>query len=476
MFQGTLASNLGEGAMVIEAMNQLGYAAAAIGNHEYDFGPVGEAATPRLPSDNPRGALMARASEAKFPFLAANTVDKATGKLWAPPNVLPSVLVEAGGVAVGLIGVTTEDTPRTTMAQNVAGLEFTALAPAIEREARALRGRGAKVVVVAAHAGGQCTGVDRPETARCEPEQEIMTVAASLTAGLVDVIVAGHTHKGMATRLNGIAIVQAYSYTTAFSRVDVRVDAKTGRVVDTTVFAPTELVVPAQYEGAPVERQPAIAAAARDDLERARVRSEASLGVTLLGPITRSYDHESAEGNLFVDLMLAAWPEADVALQNGGGLRADLPAGPLTYGALFEAYPFDNRLAKVRVSGRELGAMVAANLRKKGGILSIGGVRARAGCDATGPKVELIRPSGKPLRDDETVLVLISDFLATGGDGLLAAAGVEQARVTIVDELVREGMARALERRGGTLRAVQIFDAKKPRLAYPGERPMACRR
>src|SRR3954469_304042 len=72
MFQGTLESNLTEGSVVVAAYNRLGYAAAAVGNHEFDFGPVGPASTPQQPGDDPRGALKARAAEASFPFLAAN--------------------------------------------------------------------------------------------------------------------------------------------------------------------------------------------------------------------------------------------------------------------------------------------------------------------------------------------------------------------------------------------------------------------
>ena len=81
MFQGTLESNLSEGASVVSAYNALGYAAAAVGNHEFDFGPVGPASTPRTATDDPRGALKARAAEARFPFLAANLIDNATGAM-----------------------------------------------------------------------------------------------------------------------------------------------------------------------------------------------------------------------------------------------------------------------------------------------------------------------------------------------------------------------------------------------------------
>ena len=86
MFQGTLESNMNEGAAVVRAYNALKYDAAAIGNHEFDFGPVGPATAPRAPGDDPRGALKARAAEAQFPFLAANLVDAATGALPAWPQ------------------------------------------------------------------------------------------------------------------------------------------------------------------------------------------------------------------------------------------------------------------------------------------------------------------------------------------------------------------------------------------------------
>ena len=78
MFQGTLESNLGEGAAVVRAYNVLQYDAVAIGNHEFDFGPVGASAVPRAPADDPRGALRERAKQANFPFLIGNVQDTKT--------------------------------------------------------------------------------------------------------------------------------------------------------------------------------------------------------------------------------------------------------------------------------------------------------------------------------------------------------------------------------------------------------------
>ena len=137
MFQGTLESNLGEGATVVAAYNALGYTAATIGNHEFDFGPVGPAVTPAKPGDDPRGALKARAAEAKFAVLAANLIDDATKRAVEWPNVRPSVIVEAAGMRVGIVGVMTLRALAATMSGNVKGLSVAPLAATIAAQATA---------------------------------------------------------------------------------------------------------------------------------------------------------------------------------------------------------------------------------------------------------------------------------------------------------------------------------------------------
>jgi hypothetical protein len=92
--------------------------------------------------------------------------------------VKPSTLVEVRGVRVGLIGVTTPDTPALTIGANVIGLTFAPLVPVITREAMALRARGATAVIVLAHAGGRCTRLDDPENlSSCDQMAEIVQVA-----------------------------------------------------------------------------------------------------------------------------------------------------------------------------------------------------------------------------------------------------------------------------------------------------------
>src|SRR5689334_2065400 len=145
MFQGTLASNLNEGQAVIAAYNAIGYAAAAVGNHEFDFGPEGPAVVAQSVDDDPRGALKARAAEAKFPILTANILDAESSQRIKWPNMPASTLIEAAGVKIGIVGVSTEATPYTTMPANFVGLKMQPPAEAITTEAKALRDKGAQI-------------------------------------------------------------------------------------------------------------------------------------------------------------------------------------------------------------------------------------------------------------------------------------------------------------------------------------------
>jgi 5'-nucleotidase len=219
----------------------------------------------------------------------------------------------------------------------------------------------------------------------------------------------------------------------------------------------------------------AVARALAPDLARARSRREAPLGVTIRAPVPRAHKVESPLGNLFTDLMLAARPAADVALTNGGGLRADLPAGPLTYGRLYEAAPFDNRFATVRLTGADLARLLARNLGRDNGIVSVSGVRARARCDGAGLAVALERPDGRPIAPGDPLVLVTSDFLATGGDGLLPEE--LQRAATLEGGLpIRDEMAKVLRARGGTLAGDDraLYDRDRPRLVYPGPRPVHC--
>lgn len=483
MFQGTLESNLREGAPIVEAYNLLGYAAVTIGNHEFDFGPVGEDATVSRPEQDPRGALKARAAQADFPFLAANVFAQDTQAAVSWPNVRPTTIITAAGVQVGIIGVTTFETPQVTLPANFLGLVMAPLAEVIAFHAKSLRAQGAKVVVVAAHAGGSCSDFgDSHDLSSCKPDAEIFDVAQALPLGSVDVIVAGHTHRGLAHTVNGIAIIESYARGVAFGRVDLRV-GKGGKVEIVELHSPQLLCSEgkgpdckvADYEGKPVQSDAEIRVVALQAEKNAEATRARQLGTEILSPLLRSRSEASALGNLFVDLMLAAMPTADVAINNGGSLRADIPAGPLRYGDLFEAMPFDNHFALVTLRGETLRKLLAENLTSEHGILSIAGMRATAECVAGQLVVKLRRDDGSEIKDQDLLKLATSDFLASGGDGLLGSEGLKPEKIELDGgPLIRDAMAARLSSIAKIELTAALFDPKNLRIKLPGPRPLRC--
>ena len=473
-FQGGIESNLSEGALVVDAYNALGYDALAIGNHEFDYGAL-DTASGDAPHDM-RGALKAAAARAHFPFLAANLIDEATGHPVAWPNVQPSTLVETAGLLVGIVGVMTYDGLTKTLAANVQGLATAPLAPSVETEARHLRRRGADVVVVLAHAGGWCARFDDPaDLSSCDDEGESFRLARALPPGLVDAIVAGHSHAAVAHEVAGIPIVQAYSRGAAFARLDLTVTRATG-VVSARVFAPQVLcagigpdgacaaggAAPPQYEAAPVEPDASVMTAMRPELERVSRWRRASLGIVLETPLARNRDGvESPLGNLFADALLAAVPGADVAIGLGarrGGLRADLPAGALTRGPLYDVFPFDNRVVALALTGAQLRLVLVAQVaRGRRGIPSVSGMRVRVTCGDDQPDVEIVRSSGATIAPGDPLIVATTDFFAARFSAPVTPPETALASAP----LVRDAVAGWLLARGGRLRAADL--ANPPR-------------
>lgn len=475
MFQGTLVSNLHEGAAMIHALNALGYAAAAVGNHEFDFGPAGPHTTPVSPDEDARGALEARIREAKFPLLSANIVDERTGK----PMARPWAIVTVDGVKVGIVGGTSEDTPRTTNAKNLVGLKVLPLAPAVGDAARAARKAGATVVIAVVHAGGNCprsgvlTEATPADVAGCAGDAESFRLARALAArhdgGRVDAIFGGHTHQGVTAVEAGIPILQAYDNGRAFSKLELEVDDQ-GRPTGHFVAHAPERVK------AEVPSDAAVAQAVAPDLAEVAAMKARKVGVILPLVFRRAYRAESPLGNLVADQIREA-THADVGLTNGGGLRADLPAGELTYGALFEALPFDNRLATMKMPARALKQLLARNFSHDKGILSVSGIRAHAHCEGGTLAVDLLRADGQSIADDATLTVGTTDFLANGGDDFGPTVSVA-APSFIESAPIRDVVAAALLRRASAgqtkLTADGWFDPGHRRIDLPMPKPVVC--
>ncbi len=485
MWQGTLESNLSEGAAVVAAYNAMGYDAAAVGNHEFDFGPAGERATPADINDDARGALKLRAAEADFPLLAANLIDQRTGQPVNWTNVQPSVLIERGDIKVGILGLIAENALIATIAANVRGLSVAPLSLAAIREARKLRDAGAELVIVTAHAGSSCENFEDPaDLSSCNLGGEIMQVALDLPAGLVDQIVAGHVHRGIAHEVNGIAITSSYSNTRAFGRVDHVFDRRSHELISREIFPP-QLICGyvdnttgqcissdkvsgssqlARYSGRVVMPNAKVLEISAMAAQRASVIKSEILGVHLETPITREGRSDSAIGHLFTDVVHEAIG-GDLVIHNVvGGIRADLPQGDLTYGAIFEMFPFDNRVVQLRLTGAELREVLQRQVFRPGNRAGISGIRVFAKCDDGKLSVTMVRADGSTIGDEELLLVTTNNFLATGGDDIFTPV-IPEDGFPLPDDapLMREAIADWMRAKGGSLNADSFSDADNPK-------------
>ena len=257
--------------------------------------------------------------------------------------------------------------------------------------------------------------------------------------------------------------------------MDLTVDRATRRVTSTKIFPPQDVLAAGDYEGRPIMPDATIAAVIEPQLQRVRDLKARPLGVVLDTEIPREAPLESPLGNFFTDVLLESVPGADIAINNtDGGLRADLPAGPLTYGSLFEAYPFDNLIVRLTLTGADLKKALAGRVGGRS-VLGIAGLHARATCVAGAPHVDLLRADGRTVGDNERVTVVTTDFLATGGEGLFTSItppnGLGEQDI---GQLVRDAAAQWLERRGGHLRDRDLVNLENPRWLLAGPPPLQC--
>ena len=479
MFQGTLASNLAEGAPVIDLYNALGVHAAALGNHEFDFGPAGPRSLTRS-GDNPTGALEARVAQARFPILAANVVEMESRQ--RPAWLKASTLIEVGGVKIGIVGAATPETPSTTTGANVAHLAFLDPLPAVEAEARRLREAGAAWVLVTAHIGTDCPNKGAAERLDQCAEGELRELVEGLPEGLVDAVVGGHTHKLAATRHGRTLVLQAYAQGLAIAWGQISPEGVTpkgvvplcARVVGAAAAGscePAELREsaeaprPARFLGREIRPSATVAALIQPSLDRVRAQTERPLGPTVVAPFHRAYNRESPLGNLVADLHRRLIPEAELGMTNNGAVRANLPAGPLTYGQLYEALPFDNRLAVFTLSGAQLEAMVRHGFFGGHGGLSWSGLRVEVvGCELSSLEV-----GGRAVDPEARYRVVTNDYLARGGSGFSSLEiGADQIVVIERYEYQREAIRALLEADGGSLDPKDHLDPAAPRLVQTG--------
>jgi 5'-nucleotidase len=438
-FQGSLESNLGGGAPMVDFFNLLKLNGAAIGNHEFDFG---------LPN------LRARMQQAHYPYLAANIVDKDSGKLADFPNTLPHTIYTVGdsGLKVGVLGLSTLDTPTTTRAENVASFRFENFHDTTLKETAALRKAGAQVIVIVTHAGLFCDDHIHPEAkirtpdetqGVCEKNGEIVSLVESLPRGTVDAVVSGHTHSIVHHWINGVPIIQGSSSAKFFNVISLSYDWTEHRVLPSLskIEGPIPVcekvfknrgdcngdiedsnrgeLVQATFRGEPVTPDAEIT-----HLLEPIVKKTISMKRKLVGHASRRLDNkrstESELGNLVSDAIRSA-AHADVAIINSGGIRSPWESGKITYGDVYRSLPFDNYLMVLKMTGHQLKQLLNVVEDGTKGLSPISGIKVEmVALDQPVPKTGRILnvwlTDGTPIDDSKDYTVATLDFLVSGGD------------------------------------------------------------
>lgn len=483
MWSGTQLSDRNEGALGVVAYNALGYAAAALGNHEFDYGPVGPR---REGGRDPFGSLKQRLAEANFPVLAANLQDRATNKLPAWENLYASTIVEAGGFKIGLIGVITEDTPTITFPHVGDQLIFTDATEAVIREAKLLRAKNVELIFVLAHIGGACTDFEDPDDlSSCDKESPVFQLVRGLPKNLVDVVFGGHTHEPIAHRVAGVVVAQPGKYGRAVSVLDIR---------DTGDARPSITVHPPRSVTANVATdlsRTVDSVLAKEESAVFKVRSE-ELGARLIRPLHKDLETGGRLGSFLCDVLRGHYPDREICILNSGGLRSALPEGAITYGQIYDVMPFGNRPAFMDLTGAELRQILRISSSGAHGPPQVSGLkltidRALDAC----PKVDrdqdgdvsksdrnrlktLTLPDGSPIVDDRVYKIVTSSFLAYGGDSWRPILDrVEAGRIKVLtDDLpMRDIIASWLRKERPVLDSPHLPVAPETRVEIIGDEP-----
>lgn len=335
VFQGLPISNYSEGRQMAKVLNEVGYDAMVVGNHEFDFG---------------YDVAMEYKDLLNFPILSANTYKD------GQPVFEASTVVERNGQKFAIIGLTTPETAVKTHPKNVEGVTFEEPLKTAKAEIDRLKDQQIDVYVVAGH-----LGID--ETTPTEWRGDY--VAKELDKAYSDkniVFLDGHSHTESEQRFGKVLYAQTGNYLNNVGEV----------TVDVTDPEKSTAVLHSYASLSVYEPNAAIAAlvqAAKDEFDVAN--SEVLIPNNTIffnGQRENVRTRETNLGNLIGDAMWAYGQEGfseptDFAMMNGGGIRENIEAGPITRGHIIAVLPFGNSISQIKVKGSQIKEMFEYSVR-----------------------------------------------------------------------------------------------------------------
>ncbi|ETR76285.1 5'-nucleotidase [Afipia sp. P52-10] len=416
----------------IESLSLMGLDVASVGNHEFD---EGRDELLRMqnggchPTDGCRGPHPFLG--AKFRYLAASTIEKATGE-----PLLPAYAVrEFDGIPVAFIGLTLKATPLVVNPSGVATLEFRDEAETVNALVPTLKARGIEAIVVLIHEGGfptgdynECPGISGP----------IVNIVSKFDKA-VDIVVSGHTHQAYVCNIDGRLVTSADKYGTILTEIDVKLDPRTRDVI--SAQAGNTIVRTDTY--AKDAAQSALIAAYEERATPIASRPAGRITDSLLRDPNRA--GESVLGDIVADAQLAATKAADkggavIAITNPGGIRNSVIKngdGTVTYADVFASQPFRNQLVTMTLTGAQLKQALEQQWTAPSFVrilqISHGLSVSYDASRPIGERIQAITLNGTPIDPQARYRVTVNDFLASGGDGFSTFKEGTERRTGIYD-------------------------------------------
>ena len=422
----------------IESLSMMGLEVASVGNHEFDEGKVELLRMQNggcHPTDNCRGPHPFLG--AGFHYLAASTIETASGKTIFPPYEVR----EFDGIRVAFIGLTLKGTPNLVSPVSVAGLEFRDEADTVNALVPGLKAQGIAAIVVLIHEGGfpagdydECPGISGP----------IVDIVRKFDRA-VDVVISGHTHQAYVCAIDGRLVTSGDKYGTVVTTIDLKLDPATRDVV--SAKADNVIVRLGAYAKDPEQT----ALLASYDKFAAPIANRPAGSITQTLSRTPNDAGESPLGDIVADAQLAATSAdknggAVIAFTNPGGVRTDIPKkeqGGVTYADVFASQPFRNQLVTLTLTGMQIKNMLEQQWLdpKRPRVLQISKGFSYAWDNAKpyGDRIVADRMSlhGQRIDPATSYRVTVNNFLSVGGDGftVLKEGSAQQFGVYDVDAL-----------------------------------------
>jgi 5'-nucleotidase len=422
----------------IESLSMMGLEVASVGNHEFDEGKVELLRMQNggcHPTDNCQGPHPFLG--ARFHYLAASTIETASGKTIFPPYEVR----EFDGIRVAFIGLTLKGTPNLVSPVSVAGLEFRDEADTVNALVPELKAQGIEAIVVLIHEGGfpagdynECPGISGP----------IVDIVRKFDRA-VDVVISGHTHQAYVCAIDGRLVTSGDKYGTVVTTIDLKLDPATRDVV--SAKADNVIVRTGAYAKEPEQT----ALLASYDKFAAPIANRPAGSITQTLSRTPNDAGESPLGDIVADAQLAATSAdknggAVIAFTNPGGVRTDIPKkaeGGVTYADVFASQPFRNQLVTLTLTGMQIKNMLEQQWLdpKRPRVLQISRGFSYAWDNAKpyGDRIVADRMSlhGQRIDPATSYRVTVNNFLSVGGDGftVLKEGSAQQFGAYDVDAL-----------------------------------------